>query len=161
MYEFHQSAFSCRIRALANSYLRYKYILVLNLQMLSWANEDKISSQPKRNPQTYPETLKNQLLRSSVPIVSQAEDILAATMAPLKGLEITSNQKHIYLENRKFDQRLVKDNLLDKWPTADRNEYTERKDHRNLMESYVSSIKLSSTYTTNAPRTLEINKFQI
>lgn len=114
--------------------------------MLCWANEDKLSRQPKRDPQKYPETFKNLLLRSSVPIVSQEEDKVATTMAPLKGVEITSNQKHIYLENRKFDHRLVKDNLLDRWPTADRNEYKERKDHRNLMESYVSLIKLPSTH---------------
>lgn len=45
-----------------------------------------------------------------------------------------------YLENRIFDHRLVKDNLLDKWPTENStvHEYIERKDHRNLAESYVS-----------------------
>lgn len=124
------------------------------LQMLCWATEDNLSRQRNPNPQKAPETLKNLLLRSSVPIVSdQAQNLLDA-MAPLKGHEITKNQKHLYLENRKFDHRLVKDNLLDKWPTADMNEYKERKDHRNLMESYVSSINLSYlTSTRHALRT--------
>ncbi|XP_070074691.1 uncharacterized protein [Drosophila takahashii] len=98
--------------------------------------------------QKAPETLKNLLLRSSVPIVSanpnqnqnpnpQRDHPSAGTMAPLKGQEVLKFHKHSYLENRLFDHRLVKDNLLDKWPTADMNEYNERKDHRNLMESYV------------------------
>ncbi|EDW46093.1 GM13535 [Drosophila sechellia] len=100
--------------------------------MLCWANEDHYLSDP--NPQQKaPETLKNLLLRSSVPIDSR----FAGTMAPLKGQEVLKFHKHSYLENRIFDHRLVKGNLLDKWPTADMNEYNERKDHRNLMESYV------------------------
>lgn len=70
-------------------------------------------------------------------------------MAPLKGQEVLKFHKHSYLENRIFDHRLVKDNLLDKWPTADMNEYNERKDHRNLMESYVP-------LTTIAPLPLPI-----
>jgi len=110
--------------------------------MLCWANEDHYLSQRYPNPQQKaPETLKNLLLRSSVPIVSapspEWELQSASTMAPLKGQEVLKFHKHSYLENRIFDHRLVKDNLLDKWPTADMNEYNERKDHRNLMESYV------------------------
>lgn len=113
--------------------------------MLCWANEDHFLSQRYPNPQQKaPETLKNLLLRSSVPIVSASskpnpnpQSIDTTTMAPLKGQEVLKFHKHSYLENRIFDHRLVKDNLLDKWPTADMNEYNERKDHRNLMESYV------------------------
>lgn len=41
-----------------------------------------------------------------------------------------------YLENRVFDSRLVKDNLLDKW-SCEGGQYVERKDYRNLVESYV------------------------
>jgi len=107
--------------------------------MLCWAIEDTVSRQRNPNPQKAPETLKNLLLRSSVPIVSQAQDNLDDKMAPLKGQEITKFHKHSYIENHSFDHRLVKDNLMDKWPTSDMNEYKERKDHRNLMESYVSS----------------------
>lgn len=112
--------------------------------MLCWANEDHYLSQRYPNPQQKaPETLKNVLLRSSVPIVSGSETDIekhnagTSIMAPLKGQEVLKFHKHSYLENRIFDHRLVKDNLLDKWPTADMNEYNERKDHRNLMESYV------------------------
>ncbi|KAH8329839.1 hypothetical protein KR067_004148 [Drosophila pandora] len=112
--------------------------------MLCWANEDHFLSQRYPNPQQKaPETLKNLLLRSSVPIVSASskpnpnpQSTDTTTMAPLKGQEVLKFHKHSYLENRIFDHRLVKDNLLDKWPTADMNEYNERKDHRNLMESY-------------------------
>ncbi|BFG01966.1 tektin-3 [Drosophila madeirensis] len=105
--------------------------------MLCWANEDHFLSQRYPNPQQKaPETLKNLLLRSSVPIVSDSEVVESTEMAPLKGQEVTKFHKHSFLENRIFDHRLVKDNLLDKWPTADMNEYHERKDHRNLMESY-------------------------
>jgi len=113
--------------------------------MLCWAIEDTVSRQRNPNPQKAPETLKNLLLRSSVPIVSQAQaqDKLDKIMAPLKAQEIDKFHKHSYIENRNFDHRLVKDNLMDKWPTSDMNEYPERKDHRNLMESYVSSIIIS------------------
>lgn len=109
--------------------------------MICWATEDSISRHNNPNQQKAPETLKNLLLRSSVPIVSpevQAVVQKLEKMAPLKCPEITKFQKHIYIENRKFDHRLVKNNLLDKWPTADMNDYKERKDHRNLMESYVA-----------------------
>lgn len=84
-------------------------------------------------------------------------------MAPLKCPEITKFQKHIYIENRTFDHRLVKNNLLEKWSTADMNEYKERKDHRNLMESYVASFIIiqSSMYfihpTPTPPNTVELH----
>lgn len=45
--------------------------------------------------------------------------------------------KDIYIENRLFDHRLVKDDLIDRWPTEKGDQYPERKDYRNLMESYV------------------------
>lgn len=45
--------------------------------------------------------------------------------------------KEVYIENRLFDHRLVKDDLVDQWPTEKGNQYVERKDYRNLMESYV------------------------
>lgn len=45
--------------------------------------------------------------------------------------------KDVYIENRLFDHRLVKDDLIDRWPSAKGDQYVERKDYRNLMESYV------------------------
>ncbi|TMW44243.1 hypothetical protein DOY81_010678 [Sarcophaga bullata] len=80
--------------------------------MLCWQNEDKFLQ--KRYPTLYPktETLKDLLLKSSVPI-------------------------DVYIENRLFDHRLVKDDLIDRWPSAKGDQYVERKDYRNLMESYV------------------------
>lgn len=45
--------------------------------------------------------------------------------------------KDVYIENRLFDHRLVKDDLIDRWPTQKGDQYPERKDNRNLMESYV------------------------
>lgn len=82
-------------------------------------------------------------------------------MAPLKCPEITKFQKHIYLENRIFDHRLVKNHLLEKWLTPDMNEYKERKDHRNLLESYVASFitiqssKYFNHQTSTPPNTVE------
>lgn len=41
-----------------------------------------------------------------------------------------------YIDNGVFDSRLVKDDLVTKWP-SEGDQYVERKDYRNLMESYV------------------------
>lgn len=44
-----------------------------------------------------------------------------------------------YFENHLFDKRLMKDNLIDRWPSADNKEYTfdQAQDARNLVESHV------------------------
>lgn len=44
-----------------------------------------------------------------------------------------------YYENHLFDGRLMKDDLIDRWPTEDIEDlrYVETKDARNLAESHV------------------------
>ena len=41
-----------------------------------------------------------------------------------------------YLDNRIFDSRLVKDNLLDPW-TSHFGQHPERRDYRQFLENYV------------------------
>lgn len=42
-----------------------------------------------------------------------------------------------FLENRLFDRRLVKDNLLDKWHHHADIQHGQRPDYRQFLESYV------------------------
>lgn len=46
-----------------------------------------------------------------------------------------------FLENRIFDRRLVKDNLIDTWNIYG-DIYTKRTDYRQFLETYVIYIKL-------------------
>lgn len=44
-----------------------------------------------------------------------------------------------YFENHLFDSRLIKDDLVDRWPSEDTRKYSfdQPKDARNLVESHV------------------------
>lgn len=64
--------------------------------------------------------------------------------------------KDVYIENRLFDHRLVKNDLVDQWPTEKGNKYVERKDHRNLMESYVF---IYFTHSIKYPCTVLVDYF--
>lgn len=50
-----------------------------------------------------------------------------------------------FLENRTFDQRLVKENLIDKWNIYG-DIYKTRTDYRQFLESYVIINKLFSLF---------------
>lgn len=50
-----------------------------------------------------------------------------------------------FLENRTFDQRLVKENLIDKWNIYG-DIYKTRTDYRQFLESYVIINKLFSFF---------------
>lgn len=51
-----------------------------------------------------------------------------------------------FLENRNFDQRLVKENLVDKWNIYG-DIYKTRTDYRQFLESYVNKIAYLFAYT--------------
>lgn len=50
-----------------------------------------------------------------------------------------------FLENRQFDHRLVKKNLIDKWNIYG-DIYKTRTDYRQYLESYVKYSKLMLIY---------------
>ena len=51
-----------------------------------------------------------------------------------------------FLENRTFDQRLVKENLIDKWNIYD-DIYKTRTDYRQFLDSYVIIFTILLKYS--------------
>lgn len=51
-----------------------------------------------------------------------------------------------FLENRTFDQRLVKENLVDKWNLYG-DIYKTRSDYRQFLDSYVKFISFNNEYS--------------
>lgn len=51
----------------------------------------------------------------------------------------------LFLENRTFDQRLVKENLIDKWNLYG-DIYKTRSDYRQFLDSYVKFNLFSIKY---------------
>lgn len=49
-----------------------------------------------------------------------------------------------FLENRTFDQRLVKENLVDKW-NINGDIYKARNDYRQFQDSYVNSMQITAS----------------
>lgn len=72
--------------------------------------------------------------------VSQLERILTSKEGKKKTkIKIMKWNATSFLENRLFDRRLVKENLLDKWNIYG-DIYKTRTDYRQFLESYVNKI---------------------